>query len=240
MMSDPAAPLANSARSLREPAAADVRPEPPHAPSLGSGEFNYFAEREQAAQARFRMARDQWLGPIVRTCLRAGISAEMVSGAALGMLVPFGIGLWTASPVAAAVLVIGGLLLHVALDGLDGPLARAAGTAGPAGAFTDMCLDHVGFLIVATLLAAAGRLDGAAACLYVSTYTVSVVCVIILNLLQRPLRYVLRTKYAFYFLVGGQQLGWLADLTPAVLAFGFVHAAYCVVGFVAVRRALSR
>ncbi len=40
------------------------------------------------------------------------------------------------------------LLLHVLLDDIDGPLARAYGTAGSSGAFVDICCDHGGMIVV--------------------------------------------------------------------------------------------
>lgn len=223
-----------------EPAQPDptMAPRPPVAPPLPPLEFNYFAAEEQQLQAGFRAARDRWLEPLVRICRSCGVTAEQISALALAMLLPVAAGLLGPVTMWSPWLVIGGLALHVALDGLDGPLARAARTAGPAGAFTDMCLDHVGFLIVVALTAAAGLLDGLAACLYSSSYTVAVVLTVLLNLLRRPLRYVVRTKYVFYVLVAWQQLGGWNVLTPAADLFSVIHTAFAVWSFFAVRRAL--
>ncbi len=203
-----------------------------------SSEFNYFSACEQQAQAEFRGRRDRWLAPLVRGCLRLGIRAELVSALAMAMLIPVGVGLAISPGPGSLLLVVAGLALHVGLDGLDGPIARAAGTAGPAGAFTDMCLDHVGFLVVASLCAFYGQMDGAAACVYVSTYTLAVVLVVVLNLLHRPLRVVVRTKYVFYLLVCAQLWRGGDWLTPAATVFSVVHGLSALAGFFAVRKAL--
>jgi phosphatidylglycerophosphate synthase len=209
------------------------------APSLiAAPELNYFSAGEQELQAGFRARRDRWLAPIVQPCLQTGLSADFVSGAALAMLVPFGLALFFPLGGWGHVIAVASLSLHVLLDGLDGPVARAAGTAGPAGAFTDMCLDHTGYLVVTTLLASAGLMHGAAATAYVGSYTLSVVMVVLLNILNRPLNYVVRTKYVLYVLVALQQLTGTNVLTAAAGSFAAVHALFAAVGFIAVRRAL--
>ena len=201
-------------------------------------EINYFAEREQPAQARFRELRDAWLRPVVKVLRGRGLTADAVSALAVAMLVPFGIGLFSPLGGWAPLVVATSLALHVLLDGLDGPLARSMGTDGPAGAFTDMCLDHVGYLTVTVLLAAAGLLEGWIACAYAAAYTMAVVMIVVLNLLQQPLRVVVRTKYVFYALIGLQQLAGVNVLTEAALLFSAVHGASAAWGFHRVRRAL--
>jgi phosphatidylglycerophosphate synthase len=175
----------------------------------------------------------------VRRCLAVGITAEVVSAIAFLMLVPFGVLLFVGDGQWPLLAASACLLLHVALDGLDGPLARRAGTDGRAGAFTDMCLDHAGFMAVAVLLAASGRLDGVVAAAYVATYTLSVVFTILLNLLRRPLRFVVRTKYVFYALFILHAMGVPNWLTPAATLFAAIHAVFGVVGYFAVRSALA-
>jgi phosphatidylglycerophosphate synthase len=162
-----------------------------------------------------------------------------VSAAALLSLLLVAAGLWLSDPDLRRWLVVAGLALHVALDGLDGPVARASGTSSRAGAFTDMCLDHAGFLIVVSLLCAAGWVEGPAACVYLSTYTLSVILVVAQNVLGRSPRFVVRTKYAFYALTALQAFSDGDLLTPAVWLFGGVHGLFAMRGFFAVRRALS-
>jgi phosphatidylglycerophosphate synthase len=229
-----------------QPATAMQRPSPPDDTSAKPEpskqplrpELSYFADGELKFQHSFRSLRDRLLRPLSVACLKVGITADVVSGLAAAMLVPFGVLLFSDAgwaPPAAAFC----LLLHVLLDGLDGPLARLAGTDGPAGAFTDMCLDHAGYLAVTTLLAFSALVDGAAACLYASTYTLSVALIVVLNMLQRPLRIAIRTKYVFYALYVLLALTGLNLLTPAALTFSAVHLVLSAIAFIAVRQALS-
>ncbi|MEZ6066658.1 MAG: CDP-alcohol phosphatidyltransferase family protein [Planctomycetaceae bacterium] len=145
------------------------------APDLGrTGEWNYFSASEQRLQSEFRGRRDRLLAPLIDGCRRLGFSADHVSAVAMLLLVPFG---WLSmqGDSRSALLVSAACLWgHVLLDGLDGPIARRSGQAGPRGAFTDMCLDHCGFLIFACVMVASGRLAGLPGTLYVSTYTMMV------------------------------------------------------------------
>ncbi len=201
-------------------------------------QLNYFADSEQDSQQRFRLYRDDLLRPLANLGIRLGINADMVSGFALGMLLPFGILLFQEPMGHPGWLGILFLWLHVGLDGLDGVIARLTKTDGPAGAVTDMVVDHSGFLIVACLLVFAGVIDGSWCSLYVSAYTTSVIMVIALNVLERPLRFVVRTKYFFYVLYSWHVLIGPLPLDKAIMFFSWIHTAFSVVGFLALRRAL--
>lgn len=212
----------------------------PQRPGSGKPEadLNWFTERERGWQERFRGWRDRTFSPLVRAISRAGVTSNQVSGLALGMLAPFGLALWYGQgswgPIVAAL----SLVLHVLLDGLDGPLARAAGSADRAGAVTDMCFDHTGFLIVCVLLAASGRIDGAAACAYAGSYSAAIAMIVALNLVGHPLRFAVRTKYPFYLAVLMQELAGVHWLTPVTVTFSLVQLAVAIVGFSTLRRAL--
>ena len=200
--------------------------------------LNCFAGDEQELQAEFRNWRDRIAAPLVQVCLSLGATADRVSGLSLAMLIPFGLCLWRLDLAWTGPAAVLALTLHVLLDGLDGPLARARHTDGPSGAFTDLCLDHTGYLIVTTLLATLGWLPGGVACAYAATYTLAVVMIVSLNLLGRPLRWAIRTKYLFYALIASRLLGGPALLTEAAMLFSLVHGLYAAIGFFAVRTAL--
>jgi phosphatidylglycerophosphate synthase len=206
-------------------------------------DFNYFAEREQAGQKKFQQLRDGIFRPVIRLLIACRITANVVSALSILMLAPAGWFLLRSLPDApptsdvliAAILV----WLHVGLDAFDGPLARETGTAGSAGAFTDMCVDHSGMLITSCLLAGAGLIDGTLASVYVSSYTVAVVFTVWLNMLNRPFPLVIRTKYLLYLLLtlfGVTSQNWLPQ---AVTAFCAVHILFAIWGFFRVRNSLA-
>ena len=200
--------------------------------------FNYFAESEQAGQERFQKIRDGLLRPLVRFLIRCRVTADLISLVSLLQLVPFGYLLLTAEnsqQVAAASIFV---WLHVILDALDGPIARTTGTAGPAGAFTDMCVDHSGMLITSCILTAAGFINPTAAVAYVSSYTVAVAFTIWLNMIGHPFKVVIRTKYLLYALVTACGLFDVNLIDKAVVLFSVIHVLFAVAGFAKLKRIL--
>ncbi len=207
-------------------------------------DFNYFAEQEQAGQKRFQRLRDGLLNPVIRLLIACRISANAVSAVSILMLAPAGWLLLRSLPETppASDALIAALLvwLHVILDAFDGPLARHTETDGQAGAFTDMCVDHSGMLITSCLLSGAGLIDGTLAAVYVSSYTVAVVFTVWLNMLGRPFRLVIRTKYLLYLLLtffGVTGTNWLP---VAVTAFCGIHIVFAVWGFFRVHATLAK
>lgn len=200
--------------------------------------FNYFAESEQAGQERFQKVRDGVFGPFVRLLIRCRVTADLISLLSLLQLVPFGYLLLTAEDSQQIAIASVFVWLHVILDALDGPIARTTGTAGPAGAFTDMCVDHSGMLITTCLLTAAELINPTAAVAYVSSYTVAVAFTIWLNMIGHPFKLVIRTKYLLYALVTAYGLFDVNFIGPAVVLFCVIHVIFAVAGFCKLRRIL--
>ncbi|NQV26516.1 MAG: CDP-alcohol phosphatidyltransferase family protein [Rhodopirellula sp.] len=200
--------------------------------------FNYFAESEQAGQERFQRIRDGLFEPLVRLLIRCRVTADLISLLSLLQLVPFGYLLLAAeSPQQVGIASIF-VWLHVVLDALDGPIARATGTAGPAGAFTDMCVDHSGMLITTCILTAAGLIEPAIAVAYASSYTVAIAFTIWLNRIGQPFKLVVRTKYLLYALVTGYGLFDVNLIARSVVVFCVIHVCYVIAGFCKLRRIL--
>ena len=200
--------------------------------------FNYFAESEQAGQERFQKIRDGLLGPLVRFLIRCRVTADLISLVSLLQLVPFGYLLLTAENSQQVSVASIFVWLHVILDALDGPIARTTGTAGPAGAFTDMCVDNSGMLITSCILTAAGFINATAAVAYVSSYTVAVAFTIWLNMIGQPFKVVIRTKYLLYALVTTHGLFDVNLIDKAVVLFCVIHVSFAVTGFIKLKRIL--
>lgn len=197
--------------------------------------FNYFAESEQAGQNRFQKIRDAVFGPLVRLLIRCRVTADLISLLSLLQLVPFGYLLLTAENTQQVGIASIFVWLHVALDALDGPIARSTGTSGPAGAFTDMCVDHSGMLITTCLLTAAKLIDPAVAVAYASSYTVAVTFTIWLNMIGQSFKLVIRTKYLLYALVTAYGIFGGNLIAPAVVMFCVIHVCYVILGFCKLR-----
>ncbi len=200
--------------------------------------FNYFAESEQTGQERFQKVRDGLFGPLVRLLIRCRVTADLISLLSLAQLVPFGYLVLTAEDSQQIAIASVFVWLHVILDALDGPIARTTGTAGPAGAFTDMCVDHSGMLITTCILTAAGLVNPTAAVAYVSSYTVAVAFTIWLNMIGHPFKLVIRTKYLLYALVTAYGLFAANFFDQAVVLFCVIHVIFAIAGFCKLRRIL--
>ena len=90
------------------------------------------------------------------------------------------------------------LLLHVVLDGLDGPLARYQKTASRRGSFTDTMSDQI--VVAATTITliydgVAGVIPGVA---YVFLYTVIIAFSMIRNAMGIPYRWLIRPRFTVY------------------------------------------
>lgn len=200
--------------------------------------FNYFAESEQTGQERLQKVRDGLFGPLVRLLIRCRVTADLISLLSLLQLVPFGYLLLTAEDPQQIAIASVFVWLHVILDALDGPIARTTGTAGPAGAFTDMCVDHSGMLITMCILTAAELVNPTAAVAYVSSYTVAVAFTIWLNMIGHPFKLVIRTKYLLYALVTVYGLFAANFIGQAVVLFCVIHVIFAIAGFCKLRRIL--
>jgi archaetidylinositol phosphate synthase len=200
--------------------------------------FNYFAESEQTGQERLQKVRDGLFGPLVRLLIRCRVTADLISLLSLLQLVPFGYLLLTAEDPQQIAIASVFVWLHVILDALDGPIARTTGTAGPAGAFTDMCVDHSGMLITTCILTAAELINPTAAVAYVSSYTVAVAFTIWLNMIGHPFKLVIRTKYLLYALVTVYGLFAANFIGQAVVLFCVIHVIFAIAGFCKLRRIL--
>lgn len=92
------------------------------------------------------------------------------------------------------------LALHLIIDGVDGPLARHAGTASPAGSFTDTMCDQL--VLVAVTLAMMchpekyiGVLPGT---IYIFLYTMLVVFAMVRNAMGIPYSWMVRPRFIVY------------------------------------------
>ena len=138
-------------------------------------------------------------------------------------------GLWFWSPAAA----FGALLVHVLLDGLDGPLARHLGVASRRGSFTDTVADQTVITATAITLMADRVIDVAAGGVYLSAYTAVVAIAMVRNAMEIPYSWLLRPRFLVYSWILIEAFVWpgtinqMLWLTNAVLIWklltGFVH-----------------
>lgn len=176
--------------------------------------------------------RGRWLEPLLRFMAKLGLRANHVT--LLSMLAGIGFCpsfLWVSKPVAFAL-----LLLHVLLDGLDGPLARFRGQASDRGSFTDTMADQLVITATAVTMIHAGFAGVWPGGLYVFFYAVVVAFAFARNALNAPYSWLFRPRFVVYlwFLVEvfwlPNTLNWVLWIASALLAFK------TLTGFITIRR----
>ncbi|MFW5745947.1 MAG: CDP-alcohol phosphatidyltransferase family protein [Nanoarchaeota archaeon] len=104
---------------------------------------------------------------------------------------------------------VGFLLLHLILDGIDGPYARYLGVNDAAGALTDVVVDHAALFIFVGMLLWIGIAPALLLYAYSILYAVMVVLVVAGNLIGVQTFFQVRTKILLYALyIIWILLGW--------------------------------
>lgn len=87
----------------------------------------------------FRVAFDRTVAPVGRSLKQAGVSPDVITGVGVAMAAGCAVAIGTGNFSLALLL----LILTGVPDALDGAVAKAAGTAGPRGAFFDSVSDRL-------------------------------------------------------------------------------------------------
>ncbi|WP_298862709.1 CDP-alcohol phosphatidyltransferase family protein [uncultured Gimesia sp.] len=95
-------------------------------------------------------------------------------------------------------LAFGLLLLHVLLDGIDGPLARLTGTAGNRGSFTDTTSDQLIVAFTTMTMIHYGLINVIPGSLYLFFYTLVVVFAMIRSSMAIPYSWLIRPRLIVY------------------------------------------
>ena len=174
------------------------------------------------------------LTPFLVLLQRCRITANGLTLISLVVGLAFGPMLFVNRPLALAL-----LLLHVALDGLDGPLARHTGTASPRGSFSDTVVDQIVVAATTTALIIYGTVHILPGVLYLFTYTLVIAFSLARNALATPYTWLVRPRLFVYAMIP-LALYWKAGfLDYALWGFAGVLAIKGISGFVMVRRGMG-
>lgn len=196
---------------------------------------------EREAMAWGRELRAWMFGPLTRALAAAGVTADQITAVSLAAGLAFcPLWLWPGSPVWAKPAALAALLLHVFLDGLDGPLARHLGTASRRGSFTDTLADQIvvtatALVLMASTPPALGVWVGG---VYIFCYAMVVGFAMVRSALGVPYSWLIRPRFWVYGWVAVDQYllpGWLEIV---VGGFSAILAIKLASGFVAIRRML--
>ncbi|QDU49369.1 CDP-alcohol phosphatidyltransferase family protein [Gimesia panareensis] len=156
-----------------------------------------YASGEQSMMDASQQRRHQLLLPVLKLFVRCGITPNLLTGLSLicgiGFCFTFG-QTWEG----ARLVSFGLLLLHVLLDGIDGPLARFQGTAGNRGSFTDTTSDQLVVAFTTITLIHYQTVNVVSGGLYLLFYTVVVVFAMIRSSLAIPYSWLVRPRFFVY------------------------------------------
>lgn len=178
-------------------------------------------------------ARGRWLVPLLNRMAAAGVTPNHLTLASLLAGVAFcPLFLWR-PPAAFAF-----LLVHVLLDGLDGPLARHTGAASNRGSFADTLSDQIVVVLSALTLIHTGDIGIISGGLYIFLYTMVVVFAMVRNALAIPYSWLVRPRYVVFV--------WMAievSILPGTINYvlwvcSILLGAKMLSGYIKIRRAI--
>ncbi len=128
------------------------------------------------------------------------------------------------------------LILHVAIDGLDGPLARHLGTDSRKGSFTDSMADQTIIAASTILLMWLGVVSMLPGVLYIVTYTVVVLFAMARNAMNDPYSWLFRPRFYVYGWIVVETWWWPGTIDYLLWACVAVLSLKTITGFFGVRR----
>lgn len=175
--------------------------------------------------------RARLLAPLLWLMVRCHVSANILTLMSLVAGLAFCPVYFVSRPLA-----MGLLLLHVCLDGLDGPLARYAGTASHKGSFTDTMADQIVIAASTITLIADGVVAVVPGGAYLFIYTVVVAFSMIRNALRIPYTWLFRPRFFVYTWFVVELYFWRGSLDYVLWGFAAFLLVKMATGFVRIRR----
>lgn len=177
--------------------------------------INHFSGSAQKSAAQFASARTRYLSPVLSLLTLAGVKPNILTAASV--IVVSGYLYFLPTNTLLAMSFVGASVL---IDGIDGALARFQNRVTKFGAVLDSLADHAVFSIVMLGLIGNGMINPLWGALYLLAYNTMIILVVVLNAMQRPLRFFIPTKYIFFLaiLINAYVLPGVLDIVVAVSA----------------------
>ncbi len=191
-----------------------------------------YSDGEGAFMQRSQELRGRWLQPWLALLARLGVTPNHLT--LLSLLTGLGfcpVFLW-GSKLAA----FGLLVAHVALDGLDGPLARFMGRASNRGSFSDTSADQVVVAFSTITLIHGGHAGVWPGALYLFFYTMVVIFAMVRNALAIPYSWLVRPRFLVYAWFPVEVYLWPGSLDYLLWSASGLLALKMLTGFIQIRR----
>lgn len=132
----------------------------------------------------------------------------------------------------------GTLLLHVLLDGLDGPLARHLGMASRRGSFTDSMADQLVVTATTITLMKVGVVGVAAGGVYIFVYGIVVAFAMVRNAMAIPYSWLVRPRFVVYVWMVVEVWWWPGTIEYVLWLASVLLGLKMISGFLRIRKAL--
>ena len=179
--------------------------------------------------------------PLLVAAQRLGIGPDAVTLASLLCGLAFcPLYLWPDTPWWSRPAALAALLVHMILDGFDGPLARHLGVASRRGSFTDTLSDQIVVTAstIALMTASQPAVSGWVGALYLFAYAMVVAFAMVRNALGVPYSWLVRPRFWVYGWIAVDQYLLPGRMDMLLLGFAGLLAIKMASGFVAIRRML--
>ncbi len=184
------------------------------------------------------LATQRWRGVLLQPMLGlltgCGVTPDLITIVSTVVGLAF-CPLWFVHPLGAS----GLLLLHVILDGIDGPLARYQNVASGKGSFTDTMADQTVVFASTVTLMTAGAVGIVPAAVYLFAYTIVVAFAMIRNALKIPYSWLIRPRIIVYCWIPINAYWWPGSLDYVLVVFDVLLSWKLLTGFYKLRNKLS-
>lgn len=196
--------------------------------------LNYFG-RDRPLHLWFADQRTKLISAIVPPFARMGLAPDTISYVGIALLAGVVI-YFVRQPPIAVYFILG----HMLCDGLDGAFARHAGKASQSGAFTDLCCDQLGMVVVAMMAIFHHMVPPLLGTVYIALYLIVVVFGVIINVMGVGSRITITSKYFLYTVYAIWAFSRVNWFEPLMTVFSTIMAVEVVVGYIRLKRGLRR
>jgi phosphatidylglycerophosphate synthase len=219
--------MTDPTQKSREDAPGDLRSKPPEF-------FNYFG-RDRWIHLWLAEKRTRLIAALVPPFERLGLAPDTISYVGIALLT--GVIIYFVRQPTVAVMFLAG---HLLCDGLDGAFARHAGKASQSGAFTDLCCDQFGMVVVAMMAIFHHLVTPLLGTVYIALYLIVVVFGVIINVMGIGTRITITSKYFLYTVYAIWAFRGVNWFAPLMSFFSAIMAVEVLVGYLRLKRGLRR
>ena len=195
-----------------------------------------YSAGERAWMEYGQLLRGRFCAPLLSLLTKLRVGPDHLTVLSLAFGVAFG-PLWFLE---REWLAVTSLWIHVAVDGLDGPLARFQKAESPRGSFTDSFCDQLVVSIVAIMLmVGTPKLSVFAGAIFLVLYAGVLAIAMVRNTLQIPYSWLVRPRFFLFLAIAFELMGMPGSVATVVWVSNGLLAVKLATGFHKLRNRLD-